>query len=415
MTEPCDHLIYTGYVGSLKHAVLIVPSIGIGRDDVRHVPIDPAPTFAALHSERSESQGLSKTQTIGWRLLTGIALSACLLAPVASAQWLNYPTPGIPRTPDGKPNLTAPTPRTADGKPDLSGVWSGPGAGSYDRNIARDLKPADIQPWAEALYQQRVLNEGKDSPRASCLPDPFVYYHAVDLIRIVQTSGLIVMLYQGTTNSVHRTIFTDGRKLPADPNPTWMGYSVGHWEGDALVVDTAGFNDRGWLDIEGHPHTEALHITERYLRRDFGHMDLDITIDDPKTFTRPFSLKMVKSLEPDTDLIESVCENDRSVPHMLGGTGAALAPEVLSKYTGIYELGPGREAVITREGDLLFLQIGANPLKLPLVVDSETVFISRTNGDLVEFLEDSKGAVTGFIFHQGGVDQKAVRKGNVPH
>ena len=355
-----------------------------------------------------------KTQTIGWRLLAGIAASACLLAPAAPAQWLNYPTPGTPRTPDGKPNLAAATPRTSDGKPDLSGIWGGPGAGGYDRNIARDLKPGDIQPWAEALYQQRVLNEGKDSPRASCLPDPFVYYHAVDLARIVQTPGLIVMLYQGTTNSVHRTVFTDGRKLPVDPSPTWMGYSVGHWDGDTLVVDTAGFNDRGWLDIEGHPHTEALHITERFLRRDFGHMDLEITIDDPKTFTRPFSLKMPKTLAPDTDLIESICENDRSVPHMLGGTGIRIAPEMLSKYTGAYEFAAGRPAMITREGDLLFLQIGANPLKLPLVVDSEKVFISRTNGDLVEFIQDPDGAITGFIFHQGGVDQKAVRKGNVP-
>jgi hypothetical protein len=358
-------------------------------------------------------------QNTGRRLPTRIRLPraaaivtafAVFLSTGASAQWLSYPAPGIPRTPDGKPNLVAPTPRTADGKPDLSGIWSGPGAGSYDRNIARDLKPADIQRWAEALYQQRVVNEGKDSPRASCLPDPFVYYHAVDVARIVQTPGLIVMLYQGTTNSVHRTIFTDGRKLPVDPNPTWMGYSVGHWEDDTLVVETAGFNDRGWLDIEGHPHSDALHITERFHRRDFGHMDLQITIDDPKTFTRPFSLQMPQKLTPDTDLIESVCENDRSVPHMLGGTGAKLAPEVLSKFTGIYEFAPGSQAAITREGDLLFLQLGTNPLKLPLVPDSEKVFISRTNGDLIEFLTGTDGAIMGFIFHQGQVDRKAVRK-----
>lgn len=342
-------------------------------------------------------------------LLCAAAVAA--FAPLlASAQWLTYPTPGIPRLPDGKPNLAAPAPRTADGKPDLSGVWGGPGAGGYDRNIARDLKPSDIQPWAEKLYQQRVLNEGKDSPRANCLPDPFVYYHAVDVARIVQSPGVIVVMYQGTTNSVHRTIFTDGRKLPVDPNPTWMGYSVGHWEGDTLVVDTAGFNDRGWLDIEGHPHTEALHITERFRRRDFGHMDLDITIDDPKTFTRPFSLKMPQRLMPDTDLIESVCENDRSVAHMLGGTNARVAPEVLSKYTGSYEFTGGQPAVITMEGDLLFLQVGTNPLKLPVVADKGNIFISRTNGDLIEFLVDGKGTVTGFIFHQGDVDRKAVRK-----
>ncbi len=170
-----------------------------------------------------------------------VVLAVSGLCVPLDAQWLNYPTPGMPRTPDGKVNLAAPAPRTADGKPDLSGVWNGPGPGSYDRNIARDLSPRDIQPWAEAVYQQRVRDMGKDAPRATCLPDPFAYYHMVDLARIVQTPGLIVVLYQGTTNSVHRTIFTDGRELPKDPNPTWMGYSVGHWEGDTLVVDTGGF------------------------------------------------------------------------------------------------------------------------------------------------------------------------------
>lgn len=329
-----------------------------------------------------------------------------------TAQWLNYPTPGIPRTSDGKPDLAAPAPRSADGKPDLSGVWSGPGPGSYDRNVARDLSPRDIRPWAEALYQQRVRDMGKDAPRAACLPDPFAYYHMVDLARFVQTPALIVVLYQGTTNSVHRTIFTDGRELPKEPNPTWMGYSVGHWEQDTLVVDTAGFNDRGWLDIEGHPHTEALHITERFRRRDFGHMDLELTIDDPKTFTRPFSVKIPKTLAPDTDLLESVCENDRSVPHMLGGVAVTkLAPEILKKYVGTYEFAPGRQAVITSEDDLLFLQQGANPLKLPLVANSETVFVSRTNGDWIEFHIDSAKAITGFKYHGGGGDDRmAVRR-----
>ena len=345
-------------------------------------------------------------------ILAGAAIAACLISLPAqlTAQWLDYPTPGIPRTKDGKPNLSAPVPRASDGKPDLSGVWSGPGPGSYDRNIARDLKPADIQPWAEALYQQRVQAMGKDAPRANCLPDPFIYYHIVDLARIVQTPGVIVVLYQGTTNSVHRTIFTDGRKLPVDPNPAWMGYSVGRWDKDTLVVDTAGFNDRSWLDIEGHPHSEALHITERFRRRDFGHMDLDITIDDPKVFTHPFSLKIDKMLVPDTDLLESICENDRSVPHMLGATPKRLAPETLLRFTGVYEYAPGREARITAEGDLLFLQEGANPLKLPLAADSENVFISRTNGDWLEFKRDGQGTATEFTYHGGDVTRRAVRK-----
>jgi hypothetical protein len=347
---------------------------------------------------------MSKKQNIGWRLnLAAFALLFCNGAP---AQWLNYPTPGTPRLPDGKPNLTAPTPHTSDGKPDLSGIWNGPGPGSYDRNIARDLTPRDIQPWAEAVYQQRVRDVGKDAPRANCLPDPFVYYHMVDLARIVQAPGLIVMLYQGTTNSVHRTIFTDGRPLLKDPNPSWMGYSVGHWDGETLVVDTTGFNDRGWLDIEGHPHSEALHIIERYRRRDFGHMDLDITIDDAKAFTRPFSMKVAKTLVPDTDLLESICESDHSVPHMIGGTGFRLAPEVLARYTGTYELAPGRQSVITLESDVLFLQEGANPLKLPMVPNSETLFVSRTNGDLLEFTKDAQARVTGYVFHGA----KAVRK-----
>jgi len=340
-----------------------------------------------------------------------VIVFASLLSAEAPAQWLDYPAPGIPRTPDGKPNLTAPTPRTADRKPDLSGVWRGPGAGSYDRNVARDLKPGDIQPWAEAIYQQRVRDMGKDAPRANCLPDPFPYYHMVDLARFVQTPGVIVILYQGTTNSVHRTIFTDGRPLPKDPNPAWMGYSIGHWDGDTMVVETAGFNDRGWLDIEGHPHTEALRITERFRRRDFGHMDLEMTIDDPKTFTRPFSFRMDKTLVPDTDLLESICENDRSVPHMLGGTEITrLAPDVLSRYVGTYEYAPERQVAITSEGDLLFLREGTNPLKLPLAPKSETVFVSRTNCDWLEFSRDAQNRITAFTYHGGGADRRAVRK-----
>ena len=343
-------------------------------------------------------------------LLAMVAMVTACLSPNATAQWLNYPSPEIPRTPDGKANLTAPSPRQADGKPDLSGIWRGPGAGSYDRNIARDLKPADIQPWAEALYQERIRNMGKDAPRANCLPDPFVYYHMVDLARFVQTPGLLVILYQGTTNSVHRTVFLDGRRLPAEPNPAWMGYSVGRWEGDTLVVETAGFNDRGWLDIEGHPHTEALHITERFRRRDYGHMDLDVTIDDRGAFSKPFSLRIEKTLVPDTDLLESVCENDRSVTHMVGETPARLPRQILSRYVGVYEYGPGREAQISSESDLLFLQEGANPLKLPLAADSETNFISRTNGDRIDFVKDANGTVTGFIYHAGTGDRTAVRK-----
>ena len=172
-----------------------------------------------------------------------LAVLASLLSTTAAAQWLNYPTPGIPRLPDGKPNLSAPAPRTADGKPDLSGIWRGAGP-LYRFNIAQDLKPEDIQPWAEALFLQRVRDSRKDSPLARCLPVSVPFHNFFNLTRIVQTPALIVMLYE-SPNSPHRTVFTDGRDLPKDPNPTWLGYSVGRWEGDTLVVTTAGFNDQG--------------------------------------------------------------------------------------------------------------------------------------------------------------------------
>ena len=183
-----------------------------------------------------------------------------------------------------------------------------------------------------------------------------------------------------------------------------------------MVVETAGFNDRSWLDIEGHPHTEALRIIERFRRRDVGHMELEMTIDDPKAFTRPFSFKIAKTLTPDTDLLESVCENDTSKPHMLGGTEITrLAPEILARYTGDYEFAPGRTALISSalislDGELLFLQEGADPLKLPLVPTSETNFGSRTNGDRIDFLRDADGSVTGFTLSGSGQIRRALRK-----
>jgi hypothetical protein len=346
--------------------------------------------------------------------------AAVLVSVPLAAQWLNYKTPGIPRTPDGKPNLSAPAPRSADGKPDLSGIWRAPMGTVYGQNIAAELKPGDVQPWAEQVYQQRVLNLGADSPRAHCLPDPPPFYHAASISRIVQASNLIMIVTEGISNSsVTRTIYTDGRGLPEDPNPSFLGYSVGHWEGDTMVVTSAGFNDRTWLDGSGHPHTEALRTTERFHRRDFGHMDFEMTIDDPKAFTKPFTLHMNKTLAPDTDLLESICEeNERIVTHLRGGTGFRLTPEVLSKYAGNYEFAPGRPVVVTSDGDLLFLQRSANGPKEPFAAQSETVFLSRNNGeqlragDRLEFVKDSSGAVTQFVLHltRAG-DQKAVRKG----
>jgi hypothetical protein len=349
------------------------------------------------------------------KLFLAVAVALLLSAPVA-AQWLNYKTPGILRTPDGKPNLSAPVPRTADGKPDLSGIWRGPGNSPYNRNIAVDLKPNEIQPWAQQVFQQHVFNLGADSPRAHCLPDPPPFSHLAGLARIVQTPALTVIINEAGTT---RTIHTDGRGLPEDPNPAWLGYSVGRWEGDTLVVNTNGFNDRTWLDFAGHPHSEALRMIERFHRRDFGHMDVEMTLEDPKTFTRPITFKADKTLEPDTDILERICEYEKPAEHLLGTGSFRLPPEALAKYAGTYEFGPGREAVIAVDGQTLALHLSAADTHI-LVAQSDTTFISTGFGERVEFAKDSSGAITGLTYTTGsglGLGtrepsvQKALRKG----
>jgi len=244
-------------------------------------------------------------------------------APAVRAQWLNYRIPGAPRTADGKVNLAAPTPRTADGKPDLGGTWES--EYGYFGNLARDLKPEDVvmQPWAQALVteHERVLHG--DDLLVQCLPEgvPRINMSASrgmpHPFKIVQTPALVVLLYETSGNQTFRQVFLDGRPLPKDPQPNWLGYSIGRWEGDALVVDTAGFNGRGWVDTaKGHPQTEDGRVTERFTRRDFGHLDLDITIDDPKAYAKPWRAKVPVHLLPDTDLIETFCENEKDLKHM---------------------------------------------------------------------------------------------------
>ena len=335
------------------------------------------------------------------------AVVLCSVPAIASAQWLNYPTPGIPRLSDGKPNLSAPAPRTADGKPDLSGIWSGAGP-MYRFNITQDLQPADIQPWAETLFLQRVRESRKDSPLAKCMPVSVPFHQFFNMTRLVQTPTLMVILHE-SPNSPHRMVFTDGRDLPKDPNPTYLGYSVGRWEGDTLVVTTAGFNDKGWLDSAGHPQTESLRVTERYRRRDFGHMDFEITIDDPKVFNKPFTVKGQRLLQADTELLEDVCENERSRAHFSVDTPIKLSPAVVAPYAGVYELAPGREIVVTVTEDLVFVK-GLNEPKLPLLVQSETKFMSTATPAGFEFLKDAQGKVTHLVVRGASGDQKAVRK-----
>jgi len=232
-----------------------------------------------------------------------------------AAQWLNYPTPGIPRTKDGKADLSAPAPRMVDGKPDLSGVWEH----LNSRTSAYYLDGIDI-PWrpeAKKLFDERTENNQKDNPEGYCLPRGIPKSDAFDLHKIVQTPGLIVILYE--YQNTFRQIFMDGRPLPKDPNSAWMGYSIGHWEGDTLVVESNGFNGKAWLSGRGNPTTDALHLTERIHRRDFGHMDIELTIDDPKAYTKPWKAQLHPELIPDTDLLESVCqENERDVRHLVG-------------------------------------------------------------------------------------------------
>jgi len=336
-----------------------------------------------------------------------IAASLWLSSNTASAQWINYPTPGTPRLPDGKPNLQAPAPRTPDGKPDLSGVWRGAGP-IYRFNIANDLGPDDVQSWAEDLFLKRVRDNRKDSPLARCMPVSVPFHNFFNLTRIVQTPALTMILYE-SPNSPHRTVFTDGRELPKEPNPAILGYSIGRWDGDALMVTTAGFSDLGWLDSAGHPQTESLRITERYRRRDFGHMDFEMTIDDPKVFTKPFTFKMERLLAADTDLLEDFCENERDRVIMSGDNGVQVNRNLLAAYAGTYEVSPGREVRITLNRDLLFVQ-GLNEPKVPLVAQSETHFMSTATPTGFEFVKDAQGKVTQLIIRGAQGDQKATRK-----
>jgi hypothetical protein len=267
-----------------------------------------------------------------------------LLSTGAEAQWLNYPTPGTPRTRDGKPNLSAPPPRASNGKPDLSGVWqteaSPPGEierlygkllgtfvspgedprtfSKYFFNVLADFKPeeAPIRPEMKGFLRQQAASA--ISPVLQCQPQglPRADILTYAPFKIIQTPGLTAILYE--VDSSFRQIYTDGRKLPLDPQPSWLGYSIGRWEGDTLVVDTAGFNDKSWLDgSPEHRHSEDMRIQERFHRRDFGHLDLQITIEDPKIYTKPITIKVTELLVPDSDILEYVCnENEKDGVHI---------------------------------------------------------------------------------------------------
>jgi hypothetical protein len=262
----------------------------------------------------------------------------------ALAQWPDYPASGVPKTADGKPNLTGPTPKTADGKPDLSGIWlyarpPMPPAPAPAANAPAPSGPPEIvplavrlsqfwnlgasfkdglpfQPWAAELHRQRVARNSEDNPDAHCLPLGLMQLHTHGQPRkMIQTPGVIVILYEA--NAGVRQIFTDGRPMPKDPQPWWFGYSVGKWDGDTLVVETTGFRDMGWLDVEGSPLTESGKLIERFHRPDYGHLDIDVTIDDPKAYTKPWTITVHQRIMLNTELIEFICqENEKDSPHL---------------------------------------------------------------------------------------------------
>ena len=257
-----------------------------------------------------------------------IALFALCALP-CGAQWIDYPTAGIPRTPDGKPNLAAPALRTADGKPDLSGFWDYernrpcPPTGCPDAVIGQEFAnigwsiPGGLpfQPWAAQLVKQRSASFGPDDPHTTCLPTGPIRIHTAPMLRkIAQLPGLLIILSE--RNSHFRQIFTDGRPLPNDPQPAFNGYSVGKWEGDTLVVQTVGLSDQ-WLDHAGSPITESAKVTERYRRVNFGKLEIQVTVDDPKAYTKPWTITVNSIYKPDTELLDYTClENERDMRHM---------------------------------------------------------------------------------------------------
>ncbi len=272
------------------------------------------------------------------RLLTIMIL--LLASSQLSAQWLNLSTPGIPRTADGEPDLNAPTPRTADGQPDLSGLWLPVGAsGSL-------YEPEKIQEWARQVMTENENNFYANDPRFACLPSGPGSYPAgavaSGMRRFVQHPTLIAVLNADMT---FRQIYIDGRELEANPFPGWMGYSVAHWEGDTLIVESNGFNDKTWLHRDGLPHTDSLRITERYRRPDFGHIELEVTYEDPGTFTEPVQAIIEMEYQADSNLNENVCnESSRGLSSNWNGEiqqaddmVVDVPEEILARYVGTYQ------------------------------------------------------------------------------
>lgn len=261
-----------------------------------------------------------------------VAFVLFVLSTPMLAQWLNYPTAGVPKDSKGQPDLASLTPKTADGKPDLSGIWEPlknkpcPAEGCPDfqtsqefANIGWGLKGGlPYQKWAADLKKARMADNGKDDPGSHCMPTGIAKLHTTPLLRkIIQTPSLLAILYERNMN--FRQIFTDGRPLPQEPDPTWNGYSTGKWVGDTLVVESNGFRDGIWLDRAGSPITDAAKITEKFRRTNYGKLEIEMTVDDPKACTAPWTVKLTQTIVLNTDFLDYYCEeNEKDVPHLVG-------------------------------------------------------------------------------------------------
>ena len=335
--------------------------------------------------------------------LAGLILMGATIP--AGAQWLDRPWPGIPRTADGEPNLTAPAPRGPDGKPDLTGVWDGP-------PLAARPERANLQPWVNDLVRQRQQEYYKTRPHYQCLPSGPEAEMFRGWKRFIQTPTTIAILNDRLT---YRVIHMDGRELEADPPPSWMGYSVGRWDGDTLVVDSAGFNDKTWASRYGVSHTEALRITERYRRPNFGHLQVEVTFTDPGAYVKPWSFTSNMTLAADTEMLEAICE--RSSDDWEGSLadaanrGVSVPPDVLARYvgayTGIYGRAERTYEVFLSDGQLFAripgddvegglaatgLDADARRLLVPL---SQTLFEGL--GLAYEFIVDDEGVATDLV------------------
>jgi hypothetical protein len=324
-----------------------------------------------------------------------VALMLTIGTAPAGAQWLDLKTPGIPRTADGKPNLTAPAPRGPDGKPDLSGVWTGP-------DPAPRIDPANAQTWVNDLATQRAQEFFKTRPAYACLPSGPEAQRFAGWKRVIQTPATIAILNDDLT---YRVIFTDGRALEASPAPSWMGYSVARWEGDTLVVDSNGYNDKTWVSRNGLSHTEALRVRERYRRADFGHLEMDVTFTDAGAFAKPWGFTAKMQLAADTEMLESVCEhsseNWKGSLSDAASKAVAVAPDVLARYVGVYSglyQGNKRTVQVTLSGDHLVATItgaadgDAEASTRTLVPRSQTLFEGVGLG--YQFNVDDKGLAT---------------------